>query len=117
MGILNESRSKSKKNKKNNYNSLQKIPHFQDISSNNNNDNNCCSTEDIDNFCSLDYVVELIGCRRLPGRIDYLSEEVIFERKTEAQHIETSNLENVARMAASVKYQNQLVIFTNELAQ
>ena len=68
----------------------------------------------IDNFYALDYVVDLIACKALPARIDYLSQEVIFERKSEAEQIAKKNLENVAKMARGVKFANQLVVFVSE---
>ena len=69
----------------------------------------------VSDFYALDYVVELIASKLLPARIDYLSQELIFERLTEAQQIEKKNVENVAKMASSVKFMNQLVVFVNEL--
>ena len=59
--------------------------------------------------------MDLIASGRLPARIDYLSQEVIFERRTEAQQIERNNLKNVAKMCKAAKFSNQFIVFMNEL--
>ena len=64
----------------------------------------------INEIVLMDYLVDLIASKRMPARIDYMSNELVM--KKEGTRVEERNLKQVAKMIDNAKLANQLVVFS-----